>query len=147
MMAVFVVLAFPEWSMSCADCREWIHDDDGQMAMTKTQIPLPIRRPPGKDPPCHRCPKIPDSVPKLGPDGRQAPRLWEKAADITPEISGVWRFYRLCKTVGRFPADELVEAFAVMLADVENRVENRRRSLEGMRSDYMMRKLLMAARR
>lgn len=76
-------------------------------------------RPPGMPTPCHTCPKIPAG---------QLP-VPENARELTPQLLKVYRHYRRCKAVGRFPVqphgeDALVVDHAALIAGVERAIED-----------------------
>ncbi len=85
-----------------------------------------VRRILGEPTPCSSCPKIPVGSVPIRENARQFDeRLWK-----------VWRHYRGCKALGRFPVhdhgeDDLVLSHARVIADVEQRhTEGQFRRLE-----------------
>lgn len=67
-------------------------------------------------PPCPQCPKI---SPALEPKKR----YWEYASDLTQEMMAVWHHYKVCKAVGRFPKDRLVELCAARIMSAEEKAD------------------------
>ncbi len=126
-------MARPEWAMSCGDCRKYLHDDNGRKQKHKLTLQLIPR---GKVPtPCGRCPKIPDDAPR---------KSWEFAADLTPMLSQIWNHYRQCRAIGSFrhderePVDPLVSLCAVLIADAEEIVADRKKLESDQRMEFMM---------
>lgn len=75
-----------------------------------------VKRHPGSMPPCQECPKI---SPRIEPKNRS----WLTAADLTQEMFDVWQHYKICKAVGRFPEDTLVELCAARLLSAEEKAD------------------------
>jgi hypothetical protein len=138
MKAVFIRKALPQWSMTCEECRTWVHDDNGRIKLTQSQTPIQLRRPPGSIPPCYRCPKVSKAIQK----DDKITKKWEHAADVAGDIEAVYDHYRMCKTVSRFPDDELVAANALQIADAEAAAAEQARSMAEDRMDYLLNRLI-----
>jgi len=50
---------------TCADCQQWLYGEDWKQT---TRAGKPIRRPPGTNPPCWKCPKSKDGKPNPDAD-------------------------------------------------------------------------------
>jgi len=99
----------------CGRCAAWWYDEKtGSVRLDHRRQPLP--RPPAVKPPCSSCEKVPEDVRKGKP-----PQLVtsKDAVQVTPEVLAVLDHYLMCKAVGRFPADPIVERHAAILARLE----------------------------
>lgn len=103
-------LAHPEVATrSCDDCKIWRYDE--KTGQKQTHCGQEIRRFPGEQLPCQMTDELGESCcPKISPDSDVA--LW-------PENEEAYEHYLLCKAVGRFPEDSIVERNAAIIAGVE----------------------------
>jgi hypothetical protein len=109
---VKLLLLHPEVAgRSCADCQTYLYYDRGpnDFGPRCERGGKPQRRPKGTGPPCAWCPKI-------FPGDDPAP---PNAQDLTPLNEQVYRHYRECRAVGRFPADPVVARNAAVIREVE----------------------------
>lgn len=82
-----------------------------------------MKRIQGTVPPCHRCPKIPASVPVKD-------RNWNNAVEWTPQLVRLRDYLRKCEATGRWPESDLTDEFAVAWMRLQQRIERERRRRE-----------------
>lgn len=95
----------------CADCRKYVYLDSGEPLRRPARTGLPVLRPPGTVPPCHRCPKVP-------PDAEE--KTWEHATELSAQNRRAYLHYRECRAVGCFPDDPLVRRHAALIRQMED---------------------------
>ncbi|MFO0937832.1 MAG: hypothetical protein U0798_15110 [Gemmataceae bacterium] len=141
---MWVKLARPQWDRSCADCRKFIYEENGQRKLHK-RTGLPVLNPSGLTP-CASCEKVPAHVfdeqgIEIPKTNKNANRLREQAVELTARIARAWWHYRTCRAVGRFPDDHVVRANAVLFREVEDQAAEDQRE----RRDARWFELILAA--
>jgi len=102
-------------SRSCESCETYEYDERGDLVKTwdpHQRVELPVLRAPGSRPPCWICEKVPEAV----REREQIRTNKSHAINLSQRNWMVWRHYRQCKAVGRFPVDPIVERHAGIIA-------------------------------
>lgn len=92
----------------CLDCMKYFYGKTGKPKEVHGY--KPVRSKDARVPlECHNCPKIPIGKPKT--------RF--QAVDFDEQTFAAYMFYQRCKTVGKFPDDEMVERVAAIVSKTE----------------------------
>ena len=106
---VLLILLHPEVAgRSCAECNEWVFDEETGRKVLRCGRPVPRNGAPT------RCRAPGGTCPKGTP---------ESPIELTEQNRRVWRHYLECRATGQWPDDALVREHAAVLRAVEDHVE------------------------
>lgn len=123
-MGCRLVLLHPEVAgRSCGDCQKWMYDDTVERMGRRTiRGGRPVERIKDQNPPCHRCPKVPEGTSDPSPSS---------AVELSERNWEAYKHYLECRAVGTWPDDPsgIVRRNAMLIRQVEDaahesRVEN-----------------------
>lgn len=99
--------------MSCGTCKQWLLRADGTPVLDGGGDPI-RRENDGIPTPCASCPRVPVWAKKAGKPWRELQPL---AFEPTPQVEQLLRFHLTCVAVSRWPADPLVDHFALIVRE------------------------------
>lgn len=106
-MGVWLMLSHPEIP-SCADCCRWIYDT--KWKRLERPKGMPVLRPEGSIPQCHRCPKSVDGLPN-------------PQSELSAKNSRAFRLYLQIKAGRPMPSDPIVMRNCGLIRWVEDSLQ------------------------